>query len=264
MDDAERKTILIVDDYAPNLMALAAVLDSPEYDVIEATSGPQALEIARSRDVTLILLDIQMPGMDGYEVAREIRNHPKTREIPIIFVTAVYKEDPAVRKGYAAGGQDYLGKPFDPEVLRAKVAVYANLFSRATSLERRQRELVESEARYRQIVEGAQDIIATIDSGGIITSLNLAFERTTGFPCAEWVGKSFLPLLDADDGRRLLASLAGDTGAGQLVDVGLRTSDGERLPVEISVQPVLRLGDRAGAIGVMRDLSRRNRSGDRP
>ena len=73
MDSAEKVNILIVDDYPANLLALSAVLSDPHYDVIEASSGPEALEIARSRDIALVILDVQMPGMDGYEVAREMR-----------------------------------------------------------------------------------------------------------------------------------------------------------------------------------------------
>jgi PAS domain S-box-containing protein len=258
MTDPIPKTILIVDDYAPNLLALSAVLDSPEYDVVEATSGKAAIEIARSRDVSLILLDIQMPEMDGYEVARTLRRDRRTKDIPIIFVTAVYKEDPAVRLGYQAGGQDYLGKPFDPEVLRAKVALYSNMFSRTVQLERQRRELEASEALYRQIVEGAKDIIATIDVHGIITTLNLAFERTTGFRCADWIGRSFLPLVDEEDGARLLAALGDEGGLGaQLLLVGLHTAEAGSVPLEISVQPLVRDGVRAGTIGVMRDISQR-------
>ncbi len=260
MTAPERITILIVDDYPANLLALSAVLDDPAYDVVEASSGPEALEIVRRRDITLILLDIQMPGMDGYQVAREIRKNPRTRDIPIIFVTAVYKEDPAVRQGYLAGGQDYLGKPFDPDVLKAKVAIYSSLFARTIQAERERLEIERSAERYRQIVEGAQEIMATIDVDGRITTLNLAFERLTGFKCQEWVGKSFLPLMEGEDLALLLTALGGrdpDSHIAQLIQASLRTANDKRIPIEISVQPLLQDGVRTGGIGVMRDITPR-------
>jgi PAS domain S-box-containing protein len=259
MDSPEKIAILIVDDYPANLMALAAVLDRPHYEVIEATSGLQALQILKERQIALILLDVQMPGMDGYQVAREIRKNPLTRDIPIIFVTAVYREDPAVRLGYQAGGQDYLGKPYDPEVLRAKVEIYSNMFIRTVEGERKRRALEASEQRYRQIVEGAREIMATIDVQGTITSLNLAFERLTGFPCREWVGRSFLPLMEAEDLARLLTALesSAEGEPPELLEATLSTASGGQVRVEISVQPLVQDGARTGAIGVMRDVSPR-------
>src|SRR5687768_14128846 len=111
-----RINILAVDDYPANMIALRALLADPAYNVLEATSGPQALKIAEESEIALILLDIHMPEMDGYEVAKRLRDNPKTRDIPIIFITAVYREEPYIKKGYEAGGHDYLGKPVDPDI----------------------------------------------------------------------------------------------------------------------------------------------------
>jgi CheY-like chemotaxis protein len=128
--------ILIVDDRADNLMVLEAVLaDSREYDVVTAASGFEAIELVKVRDFAAILLDVQMPEMDGYETARRIKALERGKDIPIIMVTAIFKEDPHILQGYAAGAIDYVGKPFNPDVLKAKVGVYANLYLKSRLVE---------------------------------------------------------------------------------------------------------------------------------
>src|SRR5262245_63642436 len=107
--------LLLVDDKPANLLALEAVLGDTEYELIRASSGPQALELLSQHEFALVLLDIQMPDMDGFETARRMKAMPAGAEVPIIFITAIYNEDPYVRKGYQAGGVDYFCKPFDPE-----------------------------------------------------------------------------------------------------------------------------------------------------
>ncbi len=252
--------ILLVDDYPANLVALSAVLADEKYRLFEATSGPEALQIIATENIALVLLDIQMPGMDGYEVAEKIRANPLSADIPIIFITAVYREDPAVRKGYEVGGQDYMGKPFDPDVLRAKIGVYTKLFLKNTVLEKRTADLLVSEERYRLIVESVQEIIATVDVSGTVTSLNLAFERLTGLKSSEWVGKSFVPLINPVDLPKILP-LFGESArqnVTQLARTEIKTVSGAWIPVEISVQPYSRDGHLLGSIGVIRDISHRN------
>lgn len=251
--------ILVVDDYPANLMALGAVLSDPAYNLIKTHSGPEALQVLENTDVALILLDIQMPEMDGYEVAQRIRSNPNTREIPIIFITAHYREDPAVRKGYASGGQDYLGKPFDPDVLKAKVTIYSNLFLKTRRLEDEKRLLLAREERYRLMIEAAREIIAAIDNNGMITSLNFSFERLTGYPCENWIGKSFLPLLAAKDATEFLARLhaSNPPESGDLFQSSIINKAGRSVPVEISVSLLRRDGEPVGAVGVIRDVSPR-------
>src|SRR5690242_13736944 len=112
--------ILLVDDRPENLISLTAILDSPEYSLITAESGPQALRALLDHDIALILMDVQMPGMDGFETATIIKQREKTRFIPIIFVTANSGEDRFVYKGYDSGAVDYLLKPIIPFILRSK------------------------------------------------------------------------------------------------------------------------------------------------
>lgn len=136
----------MVDDKPANLLALEAVLEGPDYELIRANLGPEALAALRQYpDVALVLLDVQMPVMDGFETARRIKDNPAYSAIPIIFITAVYTTDPFVREGLRAGGVDYFTKPLDPEVLKLKVNVYTSFRQKGELLRERERQIRESE-----------------------------------------------------------------------------------------------------------------------
>ena len=120
--------ILLVDDRPENLLALEAILSSLDQTLVRATSGEEALKALLSDDFAVILLDVQMPGMDGFETASHIKRRERTRDIPIIFLTAINREPQHAFRGYSAGAVDYLAKPFDPWVLRAKVSVFVELY----------------------------------------------------------------------------------------------------------------------------------------
>ncbi len=128
--------ILLVDDHDENLLALEAILSEPDYNLIRARSGRQALREVLARDFALILLDVAMPDLDGYETAALIRQRERSRETPIIFLTANNRTDMHVFLGYSVGAVDYLFKPFTPEILQSKVAVFVELFSKRTALKR--------------------------------------------------------------------------------------------------------------------------------
>jgi signal transduction histidine kinase len=121
--------ILIVDDKKSNLIALRQVLSALEEDVeiLTAVTGDEALRASLNHDFALAILDVQMPVMDGYELAALMRSDPRTRHIPIIFLSAVYFDDPYVFKGYSSGAVDFITKPFNPEILRSKVRVFLEL-----------------------------------------------------------------------------------------------------------------------------------------
>ena len=129
------QSILLVDDYEPNLISLEAVLDHENWKLIRATSGMQALKLLLDHDVSLVLLDVQMPEMDGFEVAAMMRKNPRTQTIPIIFLTAISKEDKYIYKGYQAGAVDYLCKPINPTILRSKVEFFMKLDMQKKELE---------------------------------------------------------------------------------------------------------------------------------
>jgi CheY-like chemotaxis protein len=124
----DRPKILLVDDRPENLLALEAILASLDADLVRAGSGEEALGALLRAEFALILLDAQMPGMDGFETAARIKRRTRTKDVPIIFLTAVDKELSSSYRGYVAGGADYIAKPFDPWILRAKVQVFVDLW----------------------------------------------------------------------------------------------------------------------------------------
>jgi CheY-like chemotaxis protein len=140
-DRREPARILLVDDRPDNLLALEAILASLGQTLVRASSGEDALKALLADDYAVILLDVQMPGMDGFETAAHIKRRERTRDIPIIFLTAINREPQHAFRGYSTGAVDYLAKPFDPWVLRAKVAVFVDLHRKNRQL-RRQAELL--------------------------------------------------------------------------------------------------------------------------
>ncbi len=166
-------TILLVDDRPENLISLEAMLDLPGRRFLHASSGNEALKLVlKHDDIGLVLLDVQMPDMDGYEVAQILRSNPKTANLSIIFVTAINKEAQYVLRGYEEGAVDYLSKPLDPDVARAKVAVFQTLYlyqarlrDTATQLEQINKQL----ERFVYIV--AHDLKSPL--AGIITLLSV-------------------------------------------------------------------------------------------
>lgn len=144
--EPRRANVLAVDDKPANLITLDAVLGA-DFNVIRASSGPHAISILESRqDVDVILMDVQMPIMDGFETASCIKGMEGCQDIPIVFITAVYNEDPFIKQGYKAGAVDYFGKPFDPEILKLKVGIYASFTQKAHMLKERDRRIRETEA----------------------------------------------------------------------------------------------------------------------
>jgi CheY-like chemotaxis protein len=131
---AEKAKILLVDDRAENLVALEAILSSLNQTLVPARSGDDALKALLTDDFAVILLDVLMPGMDGFETAAHIKRRPRTRDVPIIFLTARNAEPDYAFRSYSAGAVDYIAKPFDPWVLRAKVSVFIDLYTKNRQL----------------------------------------------------------------------------------------------------------------------------------
>src|SRR5471032_2878635 len=127
--------ILIVDDEPKNLTVLETVLNDPGYRLVRASSADQALLALVSEEFALLILDIRMPGMSGLELAQMIKERKRTAGVPIIFLTAYYNEDQHVLEGYDSGAVDYLHKPVNAQVLRSKVAVFAELYRKGRALE---------------------------------------------------------------------------------------------------------------------------------
>src|SRR5262245_8448333 len=141
MQPEQQVHILLVDDRAENLLALEAILNPLGHKLVKAYSGTEALKCLLSQDFAVILLDVQMPGMDGFETAELIRGRERSQETPIIFLTAVNTSDLHVFRGYAIGAVDYLLKPIVPEILVSKVTVFVELQKKAYKIQRQATEL---------------------------------------------------------------------------------------------------------------------------
>ena len=160
--------ILLVDDRPENLLALEAILQGLGHDLLKAASGEEALKRLLTEDVAVILLDVQMPGMDGFETAAHIKKREKTRDIPILFLTAIDGEAHQAFRGYAAGAVDYLAKPFDPWVLKAKVGVFVELYERRNELAAQAAGLRRQLARYDAagLGELSQQVCDAVEQAG--------------------------------------------------------------------------------------------------
>jgi CheY-like chemotaxis protein len=145
--------ILLVDDRSENLLALESILGSLGHELVSASSGEEALRAVLREDFAVILLDVRMPGMDGFEVAAHIKLRERSRDTPIIFLTAAGDGPHQTLRGYAAGAADYLTKPFDPWVLRAKVGVFTELYRKNRQL-KAQAEMLRDQAGVTPTVLG--------------------------------------------------------------------------------------------------------------
>ncbi|KWW99737.1 response regulator [Carbonactinospora thermoautotrophica] len=157
----EKAKILLVDDREENLLALEAILSALDQELVRATSGEEALKALLVDEFAVILLDVQMPGLDGFETASHIKRREKTKDVPIIFLTA--NEPNHAFRGYAAGAVDYIAKPFDPWVLRAKVSVFVDLYQK-------NRQLREQAALLRHQLEASVGDSGLTESG-LVTEL---------------------------------------------------------------------------------------------
>jgi len=154
MDENEKQNILMVDDRPENLVALEAVLEGPDRVLHKAFSGNEALMLLLKHRFALVLLDVQMPRMDGFEVAELMRANKKIQKVPIIFVTAISKEKKYVFKGYECGAVDYLFKPIEPVVLRSKVNFFMELDRSKRELELKLEAARKSERDFRAAMDG--------------------------------------------------------------------------------------------------------------
>lgn len=165
--------VLLVDDRRDNLLALEAILQGLPVQSIGAESGEDALKHLLTHDFALILLDAQMPSMDGFETARHIKRRERTRHVPIIFLTAADRDAHLALRGYAAGAVDYLTKPFDPWVLRAKVSVFVELWTKTQQLHAHAEAARVKETEVR-VLTGAIDEAAALLKTGLATDGELA------------------------------------------------------------------------------------------
>ncbi|MEU8790717.1 response regulator [Streptomyces sp. NPDC048643] len=160
--NGERASILLVDDMEDNLIALEAVLGSLNEPLVRARSGEEAMKALLRQRFAVVLLDIRMPGMDGFETAANIKRLDQTKDVPIIFLTGTDADAGYAFRGYATGAADYLTKPFDPWVLRAKVTVFLDLHRKNRQLERL---LAREEERFDELADRLRGIETQLAAG---------------------------------------------------------------------------------------------------
>jgi PAS domain S-box-containing protein len=274
--------ILMVDDRPENLMALEAILEPLGHQLVRANSGEEALREVLRQDFACILLDVQMPGMNGFETAETIKGRERSRFTPIVFLTAISKEDEFVFQGYSVGAVDYMFKPFNPDILRSKVSVFVDLYlkteqlrqqelrlreseRRALEVEHRSR-LLESEARMAEIVESAQEAIITFGGDGVITLFNEAAEGMFGLTEPMALGSGIRTLFDdftqvdldrvCKETRSTPERRSGGRLPQQSVTFTGCRGDGSRFPVEASLSCLELEAERVFTM-IARDVSER-------
>ena len=255
--------ILIVDDNHGKRMSIRSVLESLGHAMIEAESGEDALRAVMERPFAVILMDVHMPGMDGYETARLIRTRSECEQTPIIFVTAHSRDEAQIPIAYESGAVDFVFAPLVPEILRAKVSIFVELFQSLSDVTTLGEQFRDSEARTRSVLDNVADGIITIDEKGIIESFNRAATDLFGYEEDEGVGKPFalmlasqragdplsteqarLELMTHHDGRNRSAQSLG------------RCKDGSTFPIELDMSEV-QLEAGLMHIACVRDISER-------
>ncbi|MEY2195434.1 PAS domain S-box protein [Neobacillus sp. BF23-41] len=210
---SKKVNILMVDDHPENLLALKAVLTSPNYHLVSANSGKEALKCMLKQDFAVILLDVQMPGLNGFETAKLIKAREKTRHIPIIFITAISQDMEHVHQGYAVGAIDYIFKPFNPKTLKQKIEQFVKIYQNHNEniiqsdrerkvelnkvnkkLDRTTLNLRRTEALSKVIGETIVDTILTFDDQCSILSVNPAIKSMFGYKAEELIGKHVVML----------------------------------------------------------------------
>ena len=225
--------VLLVDDRPENLVALDAILEPLGQNLLHAGSGEDALRQLLHHEVAVILLDARMPDLDGFETAALIKQRERTKHIPIIFVTAISKDEEHVFRGYSAGAVDYVFKPFDPHVLSSKVAVFIELHEKNEQLRRQAEQLKEqelaelrrtSEERYRFLAESQPDQIWTAIPSGRLDYVNQRVLDYFDTSFADMVADGWPSVVHSDDLPRLLErwQQALDTGHPYENEVRLR------------------------------------------
>ncbi|MCV4340157.1 two-component system response regulator [Pseudomonas capsici] len=230
--------LLVVDDYPENLVTMCAVLQRTDWHIVTASSGIEALTVLLEQEVDLVLLDVQMPDMDGFEVARLMRGSQRTSLTPIIFLTANEQSPASVHKGYASGAIDYLFKPFDPNVLKPKVQALLEQQRNRRALQKLTQELESARAFNASVLANVAEGIVVVDEAGIISFVNPAICRLLDTPDEQLCGTSVLDYVLEPKVQSWLESdfykhyLNADTY--RVHDAVLRTATGGQLPVTLS------------------------------
>ncbi|BAY14642.1 PAS/PAC sensor hybrid histidine kinase [Anabaenopsis circularis NIES-21] len=271
MQPEPQVNILLVDDKLENLLALEAILERLGEKLVKATSGAEALRCLLHQDFAVILLDVQMPGMDGFETANLIRSRERSLQTPIIFLTAFSTSDQMLFKGYALGAVDYLLKPIDTNILISKVTVFVELFKKtqaikeqATQLAAVNAELRQSEERFRSLSTCSPVGIFEMDTEGKCRYTNPHYQAICGLNTVESLEKQWLEFVHPDDQERAIASW------NKYLDIGsqnysedfqfLTANGGHRWVQVRSSRMVSAQGKLLGYVGTLEDITERKQA----
>lgn len=290
--------ILIVDDSEKNLQAMKTMLEDPAYEIETTKSGESALRLVLKHDFALILLDVRMPTMDGFETARYITSREKTRNTPIIFLTAFGQDEVDIHRGYSLGAADFLVKPISKEVLRSKVAIFSELHcknillknqeeslrlskdqleiqvqertgdllqtTKNLELEIHEREKADALSKqYGAIIESSDDAIISKTLAGTISSWNLGAEKVYGYSYREVIGKPMLILCPQDrydEEPQILKRIGRGEKINHFETVRVR-KDGSEIDISMTISPIKdNAGNIVGASSIARDITERKKA----
>jgi PAS domain S-box-containing protein len=270
--------ILLVDDTPAKLLTYEVMLADLKENLIKTSSAQEAFAVLLKTDVALVITDVSMPDVDGFEFAKSLRAHPRFELTPIVFVSAIAHSDLDRLHGYTSGAVDFVTAPVVPEVLRAKVKVFADLYRRQRELETLKGELearvaartaeleasnvrlAKSEECYRTLIDNANDIVSTMDLEGRFTSVNPAVERVLGYTPKELIGTELSRYICegevAKQDAMLRLKLKGETST--QYEMQMLAKDGPRITLEVNSNLILDgAGKPIGIHSIARDVTER-------
>ncbi|KAF3888326.1 MULTISPECIES: hybrid sensor histidine kinase/response regulator [Nostocales] len=263
--------VLLVDDHPENLLALEAILDSLGQNLIRATSGAEALRHLLNQDFAVILLDVQMPDMDGFEAAALIRQRERSRYTPIIFLTAYSTSDTMVYRGYSVGAVDYLFKPIEPDILKYKVSAFVDLFQKSNEVKRQaaQLALMNAELRKREEMFRSLSVCSPVgifltDTLGKCTYTNPRYQAIYGMTSEESLGEGWTLAIHPEDRQQVIADWYAVSSKGQEYKGEFRilVSGVERWVV-MSSSPMLSDEKQViGYVGTVEDITERKKAAE--
>lgn len=262
--------VLLVDDHPENLIALEAILGGLGQNLVKAQSGEEALRSLLHQDFAVILLDVQMPGMDGFETAALVRQRERSRSTPIIFLTAFNTNDELMVKGYSLGAVDYLFKPLNPTILTSKVTVFVDLFKKTLEVKRQAAQLVainselkQSEERFRLLSRCSPVGIFLMDTNGRYTYANPSCQAICGFTVQENWQTDWTNSIHFQDRSRVLTEWSDCIQQGQAYsdEFRIETVDTGMKWVHVRSSPMLAdRGELLGHVGTIEDITDRKQA----
>jgi PAS domain S-box-containing protein len=261
MEHEQKISILLVDDKPENLLALEAILESLGENLVRATSGEEALRCLLYQDFAVILLDVQMPKIDGFETATLIRNRGRSHQTPILFLTAFSNNEEMQFEGYAIGAVDYLTKPINSDILTSKVKVFVDLYKKTLALKQQTDVLKQSEERFRSLSNCVPVGIFETDTQGHYTYNNPRYQAICGLTSQECLVKGWLECVHPEDRESAIASwdeyIREGRGREYSQEFRLQTKKDDPIRwIYVRSSPMLcSLGKLVGYVGSIEDIS---------